>query len=411
MGHIDHPGTPVQVSGAVMLRAVYMVGGSAEDGFQADVLKRPEYYLNAINGLLIILNALALLAIGFYTLRRTKRFCWALWLQLFPFLSPVLLEYGLTRVTPEPLLFFTSSLLVLLVVLAFPPAFVGEKKWFTPVALAAVTGFGIANKITFVPVVVLSLLILERMRPRLLYLGATAGFFVLFTLPIIRMYPRFFGWIFALFSHSGQYGSGPSDVIQIDKYISNIWKLLSGNPLFSILLITSIVFIVYTLFRPGWRKYALPNIYFRLLTAVTAAQGFGLVTVAKHSAHHYLLPVLNLSGVLVFLLYFCFRHLRESGCINTPAKILKPAVTGFVVLIVILSNPTGRASNMVRHLENHQEKGLALYTQVQKDYRGFGKVYYYRCSSPEYALKFGSDLSRSYHAETLEKTLSRCLVL
>jgi hypothetical protein len=147
----------------------------------------------------------------------------------------------------------------------------------------------------------------------------------------------------------------------------------------------------------------LPDTCFRLLLAVTASQVISLVTVAKHSAPHYLLPALNLSGVLVFLLYKSFTQLRQHENFKVPAKSLKLILIPLVILIAILSNPISRIAGLVSHLERHNEKGSALHQLVTENYRDYGKVYYYRCSSPEYALKFGSDLSRSYHAETLQK--------
>ena len=61
VGHIDHPGTTVQVLGAIIIRTVHFFHFSTDDDLQTDVLKRPEYYLNAINTVFAVLNA------GFYS--------------------------------------------------------------------------------------------------------------------------------------------------------------------------------------------------------------------------------------------------------------------------------------------------------------------------------------------------------
>ena len=53
-------------------------------------------------------------------------------------------------------------------------------------------------------------------------------------------------------------------------------------------------------------------------------------------------------------------------------------------------------------LEKIKEKSLAIHQQVETNYKDYAKIYYYRSSSPEYALKFGNDLSRSYHSGKLQ---------
>ena len=66
-------------------------------------------------------------------------------------------------------------------------------------------------------------------------------------------------------------------------------------------------------------------------------------------------------------------------------------------------NPPGQIKQAVSRLTNLKEKSLALHQEVKEKYRDYAKIYYYRCSSPEYALKFGNDLSRSYHSDELQK--------
>jgi hypothetical protein len=246
------------------------------------------------------------------------------------------------------------------------------------------------------------------------------------------MYPRFFDWIFNLLTHSGHYGSGPSQLISTQKYIKNIKHLLVGNPFFSIILVLALVIVVTTLLIPRLRKAYCSTIHFKMLAAVAAAQVIGLLMVSKHSAHHYLLPVLNLSGIAFSLIFLYFKEngriqdsplpqpgtlppdhtpgdprgepcVRPGKGININPKILTASTAIFLVILYVLANPVGQLNKTITGLAKLKDQSLTIHQEVRKTYGDYAKIFYYRSSSPEYALKFGNDLSRSYHSEPLEK--------
>ncbi len=405
VGHIDHPGTPAQVLGAVTIKILHFFNFSSEIDWHTDVLQRPEYYLKIINIVLMVLNVLMLLALGMFAYFLTNNFWLSFWLQLSPFFSITLLQFGLTRVTPEPLLFFSSSLMMAVLVFAWKAhsdnlTTLGENVIMIFI-FGIITGFGTACKVTFIPLAVIPLILFPKIKSKILYLLAALISFVIFTLPIIRMYPRFFDWIFNLFTHPGRYGSGPSRIISTSKYIKYIKHLLLGNPIFSIILVLALSIVVLTLLIPRLRKTHCSMIQFKLLAAVTAAQVTGLLMVSKHSAHHYLLPVLNLSGLAFFLIFLYFKHLLAQY--NVTTKILTASTAIFLVFLFFLANPVGKLNMTISRLTKLKEQSLAVHQEVKDNYKDYVKIYYYGSSSPEYALKFGNDLSRSYHSEPLEK--------
>jgi hypothetical protein len=405
VGHIDHPGTPVQVMGAATIKIVHFFNFSSEIDWRTDVLQRPEYYLKAINIVTIVLNVLMLLSLGMFAYFLTNNFWLSLWLQLSPFFSITLLQFGLTRVTPEPLLFFSSSLMIVVLVFVWQAH---SDNLTTPgenvimiFIFGLITGFGIACKVTFIPLMLIPLILFPKLKNKILYLFAAVISFVIFTLPIIRMYPRFFDWIFNLLTHSGRYGSGPAKLISTQKYIKNIKHLLVGNPFFSIILVLALVIVVMTLLIPKLRKVHFSTIHFKLLAAVAATQLIGLLMVSKHSAHHYLLPVLNLSGIAFFLIFLYFKHLL--GQYNVNPRILSASMVIFLVFLFVLANPVGQLNKTITRLAKVKERSLAIHQEVKNNYQDYAKIYYYGSSSSEYALKFGNDLSRSYHSEPLQK--------
>lgn len=404
VGHIDHPGTPVQMMAALTIRIVYALTGPQHVSIEQDVLTRPEVYLEIINRLEIVLNALMILIIGLVAYRLTQRWWWSIWLQFAPFLSPVLLQFGLTRVTPEPMLFFASSAVVLMALLTvFQPERIQRHPGLLWFGWAITIGFGIACKITFLPLLVIPLIALPGLKQRLFYLLSLGPAFVFFTLPIIRMYPQFFSWLSNLIGHTGHYGSGPAGILPVGVYTQNLQTLVMGHPFFSIVLVLALLSIPLFILWPRLRSRGTDAITLKLVLGIALAQLLGLLMVAKHAALHYLLPPLNLTGVLLFLIYAHGR--KKADKVSNPAAGTTLAFIFFLFIGIstILLNPWAKIRQDMQNTTHSQEVAQAIHQQVEKDYEGYAKIYYYRCSAPEFALKFGSDLSRSYHAALLDQ--------
>lgn len=400
VGHIDHPGTPVQVMGAVVLRAVHLFQPSTAGDFTTDVLKRPEMYLSAVNTVMVVLNALIVFLLGWVVYRFARNFYAALWFQAAPFFSITMLHYGLTRVTPEPLLFFSGLAMVAAAVYFLYREDKERPIWHDLVMFGLIAGFGIANKITFFPVVLIPLVLLPRIKAKMTYVAASIAAFVLFTLPIIRMYPRFFQWIINMFTHSGRYGSGPSGLVSTHKYIGNIIALLGACPLFTISLIAALVVLALCFVVPKLRAAARKERELKLLAAVTVSQVIGLLMVAKHSAPHYLLPVLTLSGLSLYLSARLVFALFKSLSIPVQYYFVPVVLVGLAVIWT--SFPLSQIHKRVNRLERMKTKQMDIHRHMQTNYKDYGKIYYYAASSPEYALKFGCDISRSSTADALD---------
>ena len=399
VGHTDHPGTPVQVIGAGVLRIVHTLSGTPNN-IETHVLEQPENYLSAINTLFIAINVLMLIFLGAGVYYLTRSIAPALWIQIAPFFSVVLLRFGLTRVTPEPLLMFASFLFILALIATMHMKL---KKEF--LYLGLITAFGIATKVTFLPLIVIPLIVLPTIKKKIYYLLITFAGFILFTLPIIRMYGKFIQWIISLITHTGRYGSGASNIVSSQRYFANMKFLILGNTFFSIILLIALIIIVIALFNPKMRTISLSNIQFRYLVAVVVAQVAGILIVSKHSAHHYLLPVLSLSGLLGFFIYTYLNHVRVVYN-KKKRSLLIPSGLVIVVLFLIV-NPITRANEVINQLDQTRKYSLEVNRVVKSNYHGYIPIYYYPSSSLEYALKFGNDLSRSYHTETLEKLYPR----
>ena len=154
-------------------------------------------------------------------------------------------------------------------------------------------------------------------------------------------------------------------------------------------------------FKTKLRKIHYPGFHFKVLTAVAAAQLAGLFMVSKHSAHHYLQPVLTLSGVTLFFIFLYFKELLGHYRLNP--KILTAAAVIFFAILILVTTPVGKFGKTMTRLTHLKSKSMALHQIVEEKYKDYAKVFYYLSSSPVYALKFGNDLSRSYYSAPLEK--------
>ena len=65
--HIDHPGTPLQLLSAIVIRLVHLF---RNDTLDMDLFKNPELYINAINYTIIYLQAIVLFFTGLTIFRR-----------------------------------------------------------------------------------------------------------------------------------------------------------------------------------------------------------------------------------------------------------------------------------------------------------------------------------------------------
>ena len=406
VGHIDHPGTTVQLLGAITLRTVHFFQFSHGTGLRTDVLARPEFYLNAINTVLITLNALALFSLGLVAYRVCRNLWVSLWLQLAPFFSITLLNSGLTRVSPEPLLLFTGLVLILLMIKSLQSPAPSTKDILL---YSLVIGFGIATKVTFLPLLAIPVIIFPGFKKKLAAVVLSIGGFILFTLPIAGMYNQFFGWLFKLLSHKKGYGTGEKGLITLQVYIKNIKNLLAANPFFSYILTGAILVILIILVIPKFRTAIKHNIRFKFLMSVIIAQVAGVLMVGKHAAPHYLVPVLSLSGITLFLIYMLFRE----AILNKPeperaehSKLYKnyPVLASIVLLAVffIFFNPVVQVMESISQKSRVKENSLAIHREMESKYNTRAKIFYYASSAPAFALKFGNDLSRNAYSQTLQ---------
>src|SRR5660397_3345 len=114
VGHIDHPGTPLQILIAIMFRIIYLFRGNTAVYIE-DVFLHPDLYLSITSLVITILTAGLLLYAGKKIFQSTKSIFYAILIQTAPFL-PVIWYDLIGRITPELMMPFPVILLTVAII-------------------------------------------------------------------------------------------------------------------------------------------------------------------------------------------------------------------------------------------------------------------------------------------------------
>jgi hypothetical protein len=397
VGHFDNPGTTVQVYSAVVLRITHLFRSSGND-LQTDVLLNSEYYIEVLRKGFIVLNAIVLLLLGMFTFVLMRNFWAGFLLQVAPFLSVTLIEECYTKVAPEPLLFAATAALIMLLLKYYFSGNNGTKAYFLWFGLLA--GFGVATKMTFLPMLIIPFVVLEGKRNKWLYISAIVPSFVLFTLPAVKGYLSMAKWFLNLGTHTGTYGQGTSGIIDKALYFKSVISIFENNKSMIIVMILAAVALITVVIVFDKRDTKATGKEFRILAGLLLAQVGSILLVAKHyHSNHYLFPALSLTGFVILISYVLINN-------KIPGKSLKlfkfslPVIVALLIGISALNIPTLSLAYKGYRLSNQSTD--ETFTRLDSDYKGFVKVFYYPVSFNVYSsLRWGNIYSKQYSTDKL----------
>jgi hypothetical protein len=400
VGHTDNPGTTVQIYSAVVLRCAYLVQPDKSEGFQKYMLRNADRYIELERKGLIILNSIAMLLLGIISWIFLRNVWLSLLLQIMPFVSANLTEHVFTKVSPEPVLLMATAALVLLVIRYYSQVKRDEKHY--TLLFALITGFGVATKATYLPLLLVPLLLLDSKTPRKRFLFYFVLFFILFTLPAVPQYPHMAKWFLMLMAHTGTYGGGGQGIFKVHEYMTNLLEIAYINPVLLITLAVSVFLISLKLLKSAFIQEFTHNLTFRILTALAAAQLAGVLMVAKHyHANHYLVPELCMMATNWI---FIFLYLKE----KLPLAYRKAFFTLPVLVLLIVAGLVAMNKNYLQTAD----QGYILSNQdyekmthlLENEYKGYTCAYYYPTSiNPYSALRWGNVYSRFQHTQAIRE--------
>ncbi len=380
VGHTDHPGTPVQISGAILLKL--SAPTAPVISLQENVLRYPEKYLNYFSNVLIVI-ILILLAVLFYLTWNTSSslIVSGIFISLL-FFSPALSRY-LIRFSPEPFLVICSLLIQIAIVRTFTKNKIEKKE---AVIFSILCGLGIAVKITFLPLVLLPIFILNNFKKRLFFLSGIIPSFLLFTFPVWNQYRRIARWFLNMLTHTGKYGYGEKGIISGD-YLSNLASLFSAEPVLLPIFLTIAAYLLYSLYTKNFR-----SIHFRAVAGVFCAVSLQVLMTAKHPGAHYLIPSLA-------LVPFAFGTMILDLSDKSGKNIMQ--ISGAAVWILILALSFIKLQGSINKLENIRNSSFQITETASK--QNLPVIRYYGASSVEWALQFANEYALSLYSHKLRE--------
>lgn len=415
-GHTDHPGTPVQILGGLVVGLTYLLQslGNSGLGLIEFVLHHPEDLLIIINGSLILLISLSLFLVGWVAFE----LCGSLFLCVVLQLTPLILKTPIaeaTRVTPEPLLFaVTQILVVILLVYLFRPGI--AKSLYLACGLGIVLGIGVATKVTFIPAI-LFLLLLPNPKQKLVAGITTILAFLIATIPIFSRYPRVWKWLFRVATHTSNYGTGSRGLIDVSQASAAFTHLFEQDPFFFVLLGISIIsflglasWITINKFKRQSPIVVANNI--SLLRCCTVLGCILIVGTAqiiisfKNPLARYLISSMALSGVLTFIQLWILINLLSNSFSSRMIRNINQSITLLVLVIYLIIGAHNYSQYAVAVNSDKIviRADLQDFTAImkQRPYKDCLKTTLYGSSDYKYALKFGDSFAGNRFGNMLQ---------
>lgn len=295
LGHIDNPGTPLQVLVALVFKIVYFFR-SVSIPYVEDVLLHSDLYLSVTSLTITTLTAGLLFYAGYKVFQITKSVFYALMVQTAPFM-PVIWYDLVGRVAPELIMPFPVILLTVLLIRIF---YKEEETSYKDVALFAfLSAFGLTIKLTFLPLWLIPLFVVHKWKQRILFVMLGILFFFVIAFPVTLQFHIFWGWVKNLFLHSGTYGSGDTNIIDFAAVGKNLRELYGYEKRYFYIFFGLIAILAAYI---GWFRKKADKKMVLLTVGVILTIAIQLLMVGKHYAHRYFIPVLMLSPLMIFIM-------------------------------------------------------------------------------------------------------------
>jgi hypothetical protein len=308
VGHIDHPGTPLQVTGAIIITIFHAFNHEKND-IAEDIIYRPEVYLNVIDITLIILNSIGLYMMGLIVYNVKKNISLGLLFQTIPFISINISEF-FSQVKTENFAFFLIAIFIsIMIKYVYAEDISPKKNYYYIIGTGILCGLILATKIGFICLVLIPVILFPEIKRKIIFISTVIFSFILFAIPAILNAGYFINWIEILIFHDQRYGRGSSSILNPQAFFNNIISIFTNEKYFTFVYL--LIFIVLILFIFSKNKVELKQKQnskeLKFLIASFFTMSLQVLLVAKHYSHRYMYPALLLSvpglSVAVLILY------------------------------------------------------------------------------------------------------------
>ncbi len=301
--HVDHPGTPLQATGALILRGTHLlVPPSNGQPLVQSVISNPEYYLGAIQFTLLVTGCVTIGILGLTAYRYRQSIALAMLLQSSPFWF-FTIGISMARVHAESMLLIIgySISALLFSVITTTEASKPTNTRIT-VALGILTAIGVMTKVTFAPIAIALLLLTCGIRAKLIYVMSTLITSALWAIPLIPRLDYYTDWLVGLALHTEAYGKGEVGLIKLENLLF-INRCMTDEPIYFISMIGILAYLCiqcaqWLRSKPATRS--LQQIIQSPPVILSLFQIAFLIILFKQPRIHYLtpaLPILAFTGV------------------------------------------------------------------------------------------------------------------
>jgi len=372
IGNLDNPGTPLQVIEAVVIKLTHYFSG--EKPLPEDVLANPEKYLRVVNHTLLLISTILIFFLGFVSYKQFSNLWISFLFQLSPF-STWTIFTSFLLVSPEHVLIIASLFLLLVLV-----PFLEEKQATLKkiVLLSAITGFGVATKLTFIPILIIPFFLISGIKQKFMFSFLSIFFFFLFISPALPHFDYFISWIEGLIFKQGHYGSGEEGILNTHSFLTN----LKNKFLYEKTLTFSVAFGF-----ASWIFLKINKINNKQTTFIIASVLALLIQVfisSKDIHLRYLVSGLMFSLPIVLVSFIALLDIKFKWFEITK---FYPFLILFVLFIFF------KLDDVLILSKSHENSSYEKLTNfLEKEYPKDETIYLlgYRCTSQAYALHYGS---------------------
>ncbi|NOY51922.1 MAG: hypothetical protein GXO88_15330 [Chlorobi bacterium] len=297
--YVFHPGTSIQIIYAISAHIVdiFMPGGS----IISKALDNPEQFVHAANILMNLLTAISLFCLGYFSYKHSGNFILAVILQLLPFGNYRIILMS-SRIIPEAVMLAPFMILIILIIRYIYDNRRDEHPNLYVIGFAIAGALGMAGKLSYFPFLLPPLFLFPNNNLRFKYLAYTIVATMVFAFPLLVNFGKSWDWYFGMFMHSGRWGEGSSNIVNMDSFPGNILRILKVDVPLSVIAGIALVEVVVCYILGFIRKVKFNNLMLRLLLAFLIVFALSVLMVAKHFAYHYFTPTLMLKIFFIFMM-------------------------------------------------------------------------------------------------------------
>jgi hypothetical protein len=386
-GHPYHPGTPVQVFGALVLKIAYpLTGGEAIADI---VLADPERHLRLISTATVCVTAFSLVLVGAVAYRVLESKIFALVLQAAPFLSMVTLKNSY-QVRPESFVIITMVMLMMVVVSAQRSSVLQSLRLRYAVAFGVVAGFGVAVKVISAPIFLVPLFLLGSFRALTVYAGISFIALVVFTLPAFGSWDIFFNWMLKVSTGTGAYGSGGAGFVDPDAYTKAVREIF-GRPILHVPFILGLIALAVAAWKRHWNNDA------KTVAGLCLAVLAQVLLVAKQPTANFMIPAYMMNALTIVMLVRLVSGFNIGG---DSFRARGGHVIRGLLCILILAQPFS-----VKRLDKEQQLKYAEALRVEDNhFSQCARIYVFPASTQSFALALGDWWTGSRFGEKLAQS-------